>query len=359
MENQHLTYFKVENFKKFDSLEVKDIGQFNLIVGDNNVGKTCLLEALLVDEDSAQLLNNFYIGLTKRGFKFQIKEVTTKIGSTVKTETIYPKENYFKKIIFGKLGGDMLIETIINDKKKSFQFKNYKNQINELSSESNYLVKGIPLKDYNNQLIHYKYNNQSFTFWIYDYDEKILNFPLISFNDTPLELESRSIYENFKTKREKQILIDFLKIINQKIVDVELRENFDDFKNVFLLSFEDKEELLPLNYLGDGFKRIFYIILKSISLKGKRLMIDEVEIGIHHSKQKEFFINLFKTCKELDFQLFATTHSKECEIAFAEALKEIEEEKNGRLISLQEEKNGIKAYVYSIQNLDFDYEYRG
>ena len=161
MENQHLTYFKVENFKKFDSLEVKDIGQFNLIVGDNNVGKTCLLEALLVDEDSAQLLNNFYIGLTKRGFKFQIKEVTTKIGSTVKTETIYPKENYFKKIIFGKLGGDMLIETIINDKKKSFQFKNYKNQINELSSESNYLVKGIPLKDYNNQLIHYKYNNQA------------------------------------------------------------------------------------------------------------------------------------------------------------------------------------------------------
>ena len=51
MENQHLTYFKVENFKKFDSLEVKDIGQFNLIVGDNNVGKTCLLEALsLYDE---------------------------------------------------------------------------------------------------------------------------------------------------------------------------------------------------------------------------------------------------------------------------------------------------------------------
>ena len=44
MENQHLTYFKVENFKKFNSLEVKDIGQFNLIVGDNNVGKTVFLE---------------------------------------------------------------------------------------------------------------------------------------------------------------------------------------------------------------------------------------------------------------------------------------------------------------------------
>ena len=42
---QHLTYFKVENFKRFDSLELTDIGQFNLVVGDNNVGKTSLLES--------------------------------------------------------------------------------------------------------------------------------------------------------------------------------------------------------------------------------------------------------------------------------------------------------------------------
>ena len=52
MEAKHLSYFKVENFKRFDSLEVNDIGQFNLIVGDNNVGKTSLLEALLFDDDN-------------------------------------------------------------------------------------------------------------------------------------------------------------------------------------------------------------------------------------------------------------------------------------------------------------------
>lgn len=66
MKNQHLTYFKVENFKKFDSLEVKDIGQFNLIVGDNNVGKTCFLEALLIDSDSKITNTNFIISLLNR-----------------------------------------------------------------------------------------------------------------------------------------------------------------------------------------------------------------------------------------------------------------------------------------------------
>ena len=51
--------------------------------------------------------------------------------------------------------------------------------------------------------------------------------------------------------------------------------------------------------------------------------------------------------------------SSEYPIKIAEALKEIKEEKNGRLISLQEEKKGIKSYVYQIENLDLDYEYRG
>lgn len=88
-------------------------------------------------------------------------------------------------------------------------------------------------------------------------------------------------------------------------------------------------------------------------------MIDEIETGIHHSRQKDFLKNTLKVCKELDVQLFATSHSKECETAFAEALKEIKEEKIGRLISLQEEKDGIKSYVYQIENLDLDYEYRG
>ena len=64
MDTKHLSYFKVENFKRFDSLEVKDIGQFNLIVGDNNVGKTTLLEALLFDDvDNNAFLRNLAYSL--------------------------------------------------------------------------------------------------------------------------------------------------------------------------------------------------------------------------------------------------------------------------------------------------------
>lgn len=330
MKNNHLTYFKIENFKKFESLEVNDIGQFNLIVGDNNVGKTCLLEALLFDEDGQQLLNNFYLALTKRGLKFQIEEVTRKVNNVSITKIFIPEENYFKEFIFGK-----------QEELKIY----YKTK-----DGSSTLILNASL---NNVTIEFKKSENISNVEIYKYDLKILNFPLISFNDTPLEEEARSIYENLKTKREKQILIDVLKVVNPNIVDIELRENYDDLKSVFLISFEDKDEFVPLNFLGDGFKRIFYIVLKALSLKGKRILIDEIEIGIHYSKMKSFWVNLMKVCKELDVQLFATTHSQECIETYLEASKELNE-KDIRLIRLQENKDkSIKAICYKEEYIEY------
>jgi AAA15 family ATPase/GTPase len=47
----YLTHFHIKNFKKLEDVELPNIGHFNLIVGDNNVGKTTLLEALLWQEN--------------------------------------------------------------------------------------------------------------------------------------------------------------------------------------------------------------------------------------------------------------------------------------------------------------------
>jgi AAA15 family ATPase/GTPase len=347
-----LTYFKVENFKKFDSLEVNDIGQFNLIVGDNNVGKTCLLEALLVDEDPQQLLDNFWLALKKRGLLFQIEEITKKVGNVSTTETIYPKENYFKEYILKNSLEELKMHInsqciTINTSEKS--------KDHELRSLSDEILFSDKKNNKEKNPKHYIdiSTDQLSNYWVYDYNEYNLNFPLISFNDTPLEVESRSIYENLKTKREKQILIDILKVVNSKTVDVELRENFEDLKSVFLISYEDQDKFVPLNFLGDGFKRIFYIALKALSLKGKRILIDEIEIGIHYSKMKDFWVNIFKICKEIDIQLFATTHSQECIEAYVEAAKEVGE-KDIRLIRLQENKNkSIKAICYKEEYIEY------
>ncbi len=366
MENNHLTYFKVENFKKFESLEVNDIGQFNLIVGDNNVGKTCLLEVLLFDENPNQMISNFYVSLTKRGFKFEIKEITTKIGNTQTIEKIIPKENYFKKNIIkestdglhfrAKVKSEITISinTLPIDTTNEFYAFITKTHISTKFSKED-----IEIKKNINQFINIRIEESKKSLplindihWIYDYDLDILNFPLITFNDSTLDKTTIELYNNLDIYGE-DALLNTLKIINPDLFKIGFKNEFEDLKDVFVMSFDGEKKQIPLNFLGDGFKRIFYIILKTISLQGKRIMIDEIEIGIHHSKMKEFWINIFKVCKELDVQLFATTHSEECIEAYVEAAKEVNEQ-NIRLIRLQENKDkSIKAICYPFESLEY------
>jgi len=329
MENQHLTYFKVENFKKFDSLEVKDIGQFNLIVGDNNVGKTCLLEALLYNQDKIKFVNNLIQILIKR-----------KLISLEVVKSLY--EINYKNF-------ELIANTYYHLLAKRFRKDINKNNISFYINED--IVKNIGVDK-----VSWDYSNyDSFTSLIQsllNINKDDLNFPFIAFNST-FEDDVYHLYNNIKTKREKENLINTIKVVDSNIVDVELRQNFDDLESVFLLSFENKDEFVPINYLGDGFKRIFYIILKVLSLKGERIMIDEIETGIHHSRQKDFLKNIILVCRELDVQLFATTHSEECIKAFYEASKELNEQKDIRLISLQEgEQEKIYSTTYTFENIE-------
>jgi AAA15 family ATPase/GTPase len=55
-----------------------------------------------------------------------------------------------------------------------------------------------------------------------------------------------------------------------------------------------------------------------INNKHKILLIDEIENGIHHTSQREFWRVLFRLAVELDTQIFATTHSLEMLQAFAD-----------------------------------------
>ena len=359
MKNNHLTYFKIENFKKFDSLEVNDIGQFNLIVGDNNVGKTCLLEALLFDEEPSQLVCNFHLALQKRGLVFERKKITTEVNGKSVTEVVAPKENYYIGNIIKNC--DVSNSTTFNYKKKDGLLSVLpvslividEDSVNSKSNSKELEIQKFNKKTYNNEWITSLRGTTVHNISVYYYFDDILKFPLVSFNDSALEDETIRFFENLKTKKEKKIFSQALKVINFKINDVEFRGSFADLKSVFLISFEDSDEYIPLNYLGDGFKRIFYIILKMLSLKGKRILIDEIEIGIHYSKMKDFWSNIIKASKELDIQLFATTHSNECIEAFMEASKETNE-KDIRLIRLQENKDkSIKAICYKEEYIEY------
>ena len=104
---------------------------------------------------------------------------------------------------------------------------------------------------------------------------------------------------------------------------------------------------IPITQFGDGFNKIFRYIVEIMYISDRgdsRIMIDEIDTGIHYSKLKEFWKNILSICKQLDVQLFATTHSKECTEAFLEASKEFYEN-DIRLIKLEEGNDKLKIYA--------------
>lgn len=56
--DQDLKSISIKNFKGLKQLELNDLNQINIIVGDNNIGKTNLLEAIYILQSPYDFIKN-------------------------------------------------------------------------------------------------------------------------------------------------------------------------------------------------------------------------------------------------------------------------------------------------------------
>lgn len=379
MENNHLTYFKVENFKKFDSLEVNDIGQFNLVVGDNNVGKTCFLEALLVDNDIDMTIERFHNSLCRRNIHIHPTNIHSK-------EPIFPSHNYFNYL---KLNKNKPLTFHWKSNTQKFQFSLEDKTIEELTED-----------DFKKEVKH-NFNIGRPNFWIKIYENEIFTqlqfmymddfstkfkhgyIPFISKNagfnydinhfyaqeiglsdNEKLTIKSPDdIVVNLKSlsSEDHKNFISNLSLFFNDIENIMIKEYFN--RDMLSLKLKRYNDFVPITYFGDGTNEYVRYLLEILKCKSKRIMIDEIDTGIHHSKLKGFWVNILTICKDLDVQLFATTHSKECSEAFVEAAKSLDSniQSEIRLIELYESKGNVYSTTvkevdnieYSVKNLPF------
>jgi AAA15 family ATPase/GTPase len=386
MENQHLSYFKVKNFKKFDSLEVEDIGQFNLIVGDNNVGKTCLLEALILEFHAKKTLSSLHYIFEKRNIK---------IDENIKYSTGKEDFNFDYNLIGlsqkNKSEPLILFREYFDESSETFQIENLKNYNPIDKEDTDTFIDSV-------NLFQYKGIDQISKNWlIFKYGKSDFSHNNLNLSDENLQIKflcdvTSEYYKNFYTYLDyfnlirladynqitffyKEVIKNpndeekLIKILNNIFPNINIQRfsilDFFNNKEYLHISSVNKVDYHPINEYGDGFTRILSILLETLYNKNKSINIDEIEIGIHYSKLREFWINLLQLCKELKVQLFATTHSEECAEAFAQAATKLKLEKECRLITLKENKNenDIVAYTKSIDELETaienDFNFRG
>ncbi len=97
--------------------------------------------------------------------------------------------------------------------------------------------------------------------------------------------------------------------------------------------------------------RLLGIALALVNCRDGMLLVDEIECGLHYSILPDVWKLIFKTAKDLNVQVFATTHSKDCIEAFEEAARE-DEESEGILIRLERQGERIVAKTIDEKRLE-------
>ena len=349
MENKFVKYFKVENFKCFESFEMDNIGQFNLILGDNNVGKTSLLEALTINQSALFFRDCFHT-----------------IFLAVENQHEFSYENIiYLKRLFKNFDINKPIKVIFDDDKLEIHLKGFE----KLNSDE--------LKIFQEQAFIHKVNAIKHLISIYKngklFDLMPINTP-ISYVTHPYIMQGRAynnmlaMFYNANIVKDKMLnkqLIDALKIILPDIADI--KSTTIDNTNITTLLIETKAEnyLKPISSYGDGFYKVFETILLLLCQgNNSKLFIDEIDAGIHHTHFVEFCKAILLICKEKEIQLFATTHNEEFIKYYLEALqdddlKHLQNEarcirlRSTKIIENDEIKSSTVADVFDFEQFEF------
>lgn len=375
-----MTYFKVENFKRFDSLELTDIGQFNLIVGDNNVGKTSVLEALLFESDRVRCLGKLHKTLILKGIRLFPKRIFSSKGDVLNVE--YPSESF--------------LTYLSNNSAKEIKFLSYQDHGEEVSFdwvdlgliefEPRDIVENTDRFDIahthflgnssDNRYIKFEHGwgfvengkkiGQDYSTYIgglylhyLDQDPSGIPLPFISVSLESNESLSKSYFGYVSLSRQaKKQLIEDIRFIIPKIEDFEVRKLGGE--DQLLVGLKNQDEMMPLSTFGESVTRVLHVLLEISKNQGKRLMIDEIDTGIHYSRMKNFLKTVFQVARKNDVQLFMTTHSLECQQTFAEVFEDtdmVEYQSRVRQYSLLEKPDGqVVANVHNFEQLQYALE---
>lgn len=349
--NEHLSNITINNFRQFESVSLKNMGLFNLIVGDNNIGKTSLLESLLFTNDYELYYKNLAFAYISRNNIPYTKE-HNEIQYDLPKDFLY---DFFKidatrkEIIF-----------VLQEERNQWTYKlrepseqEILNSLGTIQDEKEFICissdKKVTIQNIRKIINNIDINDIS----------KVQFIPFGRGFDRSIV---RSYYDNFeKDKRKRNEFLDYMKIFIPEITRILV----DTDKGIISIEESARDSDIPLHHYGEGANKLFRVLVQIMLQKNKKLLIDEIDAGIHYSHFIEFWKVILKVAKENNVQIFASTHNLECIQYFKQILEEIPDYQSlSRIITLRRlQDSTIKSYTRQFQEFDYDltneFEIRG
>lgn len=309
------TSFTIQNFRGFEHLHFDNLARINLIAGQNNVGKTSVLEALMLH---AGHFSPFFLMRNARAeepeihnafswdvlfYNFQTERKITLSGQN----SNFPQSPYVMEI------------RVVDIRKSPETYQ-------EISDWNGLLKSFEALSPY---VLEFKASERE-NFLVVKEEKRLhligialihTEFSFIEAHETFSLSENANRFSKLKLTRKHSFLIDILKILESRLVDLALLQSGE---LPFIYADIGLPQLIPLTQLGTGINRLANLILSMSNINHGVVCIDEIENGLHTSILKDVWKAIGVAAREFDVQIFATTHSLECIDAAHRAFSESE-----------------------------------
>ena len=294
----HYSDLYIRRYRKIANLNIGKLRRINLFVGENNSGKTSLLEAVYL---LAQLNDlNAFLDLERFRGKF-FRDFNA----------LWVDKNFISPIdIAGHFNG---LDTQVRISKEDAQ-----ENIDKNSYISTIRIDANTGADELSSYVHLYLNREPELY--YQKAQKLCRSAFSSpyrYNDSILrEAHARAV----KEKRIDEITNFIRQHIDPAIEKIELTDIHGE--NRFFVTSKTHECSIDLTKYGEGLQRIFEIALLFAYCSDGILCIDEIDSAIHKGLLVRFAEFVQKLAEEYNVQLFLSTHSKECVDAFSRTQKE-------------------------------------
>ena len=369
------TSFAIENFRCFEKLTVEPLARVNLICGENNTGKTALLEALwlhsgpnapdlglrlngfrgIARPDPRRLLHDLFNNFDpQRAISMMAtgdwigRSRTLKIKSLPRNAEVFVPQTPEEQSLIGGVPRETNVSAVSDTEiVLDYTDEHSKNFIStgrwEISEAP--LPNGMPSVPFAPTIQGVAMNRASMP------PRPSCVFLSARHRNRPEEEVAR--FGNVVLEGFHDSIVNCLKAVDHRI---ERLTTIATPPAPMIYAEIGLERPVPMGFLGDGVGRLLSMSLAFRDAENGIVLIDEVENGLHHSALRGVWQNLNRLSHRFSVQVFATTHSYECMVAARDAFAAAEQQ-DLHIHRLARRDGGIIATTYPFEPLNFTFSY--
>lgn len=313
----YIESLEIGHFRGIHHLTIENLNHINIIAGDNNSGKTSVLEALLLLRNPADFTNVLRLA--------RMRDTNIFFSGTSVYESfinLFPQDVMRMEISLDAIcKGENITYKLFGEQKKIMM--DPEDVIKKLYSAN----RNRMMRDLGSDMVEVDTFSGELLYEIAGYKDKI-EIEIDAYATTSGREIKRSSYLNIvylsptdhvrgnvfgrilRNNSYKEICLRILQLFDPAIVDLLILKNEDNNRATEYIKHATLGNM-PLSSYGDGIKKVLSLSNGIAQAVGGVLLIDEVETAIHSKYYEDIFRFLVKACKQFEVQVFISTHSIE------------------------------------------------